>query len=149
MTEGAVAVYVALATALAVWATIAIYLGRVGARLRTLQRDLARMSPPAEPPAAPPTQGGGTTPETREATTEQAPEVQRLQPGSMFSALGSRLRGNDTVVGRGEGLHTYVHDHHARALRDPLRVVAWMIALEYGCGAAEWLVEIPEDWRFA
>lgn len=48
MTEGAVAVYMSLATALAVWMTIAIYLGRVGARLRTLQRELESI--PLEPP---------------------------------------------------------------------------------------------------
>ncbi|NJO82290.1 MAG: hypothetical protein HC828_05410 [Blastochloris sp.] len=148
MTEGAVAVYVALATALAVWATIAIYLGRVGAQLRALQRDLERMPPP-EPPAAPPMPGGGTTPELRRTEAEQQPKLQQVQSGSMVSALDACQRGNDTVARREDGLHTYVHDHHARALRDPLHIVAWMLALECGCGAAEWLLNTPEDRRFA
>lgn len=52
MTEGAAAVYIALATALAVWGTIALYLGRVGARLRQLQRELERMPPGSAPPGA-------------------------------------------------------------------------------------------------
>jgi hypothetical protein len=134
MTEGAVAVYVALATTLAVWATIAIYLGRMGARLRTLQRDLERMSPP-EPPAAPPMPGGETPPATRATEAAQQPQPQQVQSASMVSALDARP-------------HAYVHDYQSRARRDPLHMVAWMLALECGCGAAEWLLERPEDWRF-
>jgi hypothetical protein len=48
MSDGAVAIYFSLATALAVWGTVALYLGRVGARLSALQRELGQ-SPPADP----------------------------------------------------------------------------------------------------
>ncbi len=148
MTEGAVAVYVALATALAVWATIAIYLGRVGARLRTLQRDLERLRPP-DPPTAPPTHRADAAMEPSERSREQQREPQRLQSFGVFSKLGSRLRGNDTVVRLGNPMNSCIHDHQARALRDPLHVIAWMLVLECGCGAAEWLLNTPEDWRYA
>ncbi len=49
MTEGATAVYIALATTLVVWGTIALYLGRVYARLRELRRGIEA---PPEPPAS-------------------------------------------------------------------------------------------------
>jgi hypothetical protein len=45
MSDGAVAIYFSLATALAVWGTVALYLGRVGARLSALQREADRYEP--------------------------------------------------------------------------------------------------------
>ncbi|MCS6880277.1 MAG: hypothetical protein RMK84_06060 [Oscillochloridaceae bacterium] len=49
MTEGATAVYIALATTLVVWGTIALYLGRIYARLRELRRAIEA---PPDPPAS-------------------------------------------------------------------------------------------------
>lgn len=46
MTEGTSAIAVALLTALAVWGTIALYLGRVSARLQRLTRDLKDLRNP-------------------------------------------------------------------------------------------------------
>ncbi len=45
MSESTSAIYVSMATVLLVWVTIAIYLARVSARLRSLQRDV-RSDPP-------------------------------------------------------------------------------------------------------
>jgi hypothetical protein len=47
------AIYVALATTLAVWATVALYLGQIDARLRALQQELDRLLPGEPPQAAP------------------------------------------------------------------------------------------------
>lgn len=52
MAEGTTAIYIALATALAIWATIAFYLARVGGRLQRLQHDLEQMPPGGAPPAS-------------------------------------------------------------------------------------------------
>lgn len=112
MTEGATAVYIALATALAVWGTIAIYLGRVGARLRRLQRDLERMPPDlAPPPDAPPRE------QPDDAPAPPAPGQPVGEPPSRAAAL--------------------VGGNH------PLRLAAWLIALEYGGASATWLLTEP------
>ncbi len=42
--EGAIAIYVALAVTLAVWATIAIYLWQISGQARSLRRRLERLA---------------------------------------------------------------------------------------------------------
>jgi hypothetical protein len=103
MTEGAVAVYIALATALAVWGTIALYLGRVGARLRQIERDMERMPPPDGMPIAQP-----------DATPPPAP----APPTATSARISS----------------TYAPADYQ------LRLLAWLAALEGGCGATRWLL---------
>ncbi|GAB4426642.1 MAG: hypothetical protein OHK0015_07750 [Chloroflexi bacterium OHK40] len=83
MTEGATAIYVSLATALAVWATIAIYLGRVGARLRAVRQELERM-PPGDPPMPHPP----AEPEAMEAATTTADHPARLLAWLMATGCG-------------------------------------------------------------
>jgi hypothetical protein len=110
MTEGATAVYIALATALAVWATIAIYLGRVHARLRRLQRDLERMPPGDAPPGA------------RETPPADAPGV----------------AANPVIEREADSTPTLVIDH-------PLRLMSWLVALQYGNGETHWLLQAASD----
>jgi|GEM_PF-6975153 hypothetical protein len=106
MTEGATAVYIALATALAVWGTIALYLGRIGARLRQLQRDLQQMPPGAAPP---------------DADAAAQPDPALLPPSAEPPAPSAQAWATSLSADQ------------------PLRLLAWMAALECGVGTT-WLV---------